>query len=233
MKKLNFNNNPVPDTEEKKGGGGVAMKNTHFNHSTSLTGQRSRVKPLTRLALAGLIGLFSFAAVAQTTHYVDTNVSGGDGDGTSWANAYTDLQDALGASTSGDSIFVADGTYKPTTGTSRTATFSIPEGVLVYGGFAGDEASLSDRDLSAGNETILSGDLGSPITTLGNFTALGGYQDNTYHVVSMPNADAILDGFTVQGGNANSPSSDFPNNSGGGIYAKAAGILRNLHRTLQ
>ena len=220
MKELNFNNHSV--LIQKKSG--RAMKNIHFNPFISLSGQRSWVESLTRLALAGLIVLFSFAAGAQTTYYVDTNVSGGAGDGASWADAYTDLQDALGVSTSGDSIFVAAGTYKPTTGAFRSATFNILGGVSVYGGFAGDEANLAARDLSAGNETILSGDLGTAIGTLGDFDD-GGYDDNTYHVVSMLNADALLDGFTVQGGNANG---SFPNNVGGGIYANAAGILRNL-----
>ena len=135
------------------------------------------------------------------------------------------LTKCLGASSSGDNIFVAAGTYKPTTGTSRAATFNIPAGVLVYGGFAGNEANLAARDLSLGNETILSGDLGTAITTLGDFDDAG-YADNTFHVVSMTNADATLDGFTVQGGNANGSAE--PSNEGGGIYANTSGTLRNL-----
>ena len=176
-----------------------------------------------RVALVGLIGLFSFAASAQDTYYVDANASGGN-NGNSWGNAYTDLQAALGAAGSGDSIFVAAGTYKPTTGASREETFSIPGGVLVYGGFAGGEANLAARDLSAGNETILSGDLGTAIGTLGDFDDAG-YDDNTYNVVSMTNADAHLDGFTVQGGKADGNE---PANSGGGIYVTAAVTLRYM-----
>ena len=206
------------------------MKNIHFNPSISLPVQRSRVESLTRLALAGLIVLFSFAAGAQTTYYVDADASSGN-DGSSWANAYTDLQDALGASTSGDSIFVAAGTYTPSTSgltDPRLATFIIPAGVLVYGGFAGDEANLAARDLSLGNETILSGDLGTAITTLGDFTDAG-YADNTYHVVSMPNANATLDGFTVEAGNADDgDSGNNPEDDGGGVYVTATGMLRNL-----
>ncbi|MGB1260056.1 MAG: hypothetical protein ACPG6P_08460, partial [Akkermansiaceae bacterium] len=48
--------------------------------------------------------------------YVDAQVSGGAGDGSSWANAYTKLQDALAASSSGDNIRVARGVYYPDEG---------------------------------------------------------------------------------------------------------------------
>ena len=93
----------------------------------------------------------------------------GIGDGSSWAQAMS-LQAAL-ASTAfvpGDQIWIAGGTYKPHAD-DRTATFSIPAGVLVYGGFAGTEADDFDpatndtRPRNAEgvltNETILSGDL--------------------------------------------------------------------------
>ena len=65
----------------------------------------------------------------------------------------------LRASTmAGDQVWIAAGTYTPnsTDTTDTTATFSIPAGVLVYGGFNGTEAALADR---AGTATILSGDL--------------------------------------------------------------------------
>ena len=166
----------------------------------------------------------AFVLLPSQQYYVDENASSGVNDGTSWANAYTDLQDALGQAGPGDSIFVADGIYLPTTGTNRTISFTIPRGVLVYGGFASGEANLAARDLSLGNETILSGDIGIGITTLGDFDDAG-YDDNSYHVVSMINADALLDGFIVQGGNANGSESD---EEGGGIYAIEAETLRNM-----
>ena len=54
-------------------------------------------------------------------------------DGSSWTQAMT-LHAALTASVWGDQVWIAAGTYKPDA-TDRTVTFSIPEGVLVYGGF--------------------------------------------------------------------------------------------------
>src|SRR5271157_6174441 len=51
--------------------------------------------------------------------YVKSNASGKN-DGSSWGNAFTDLQSALGSSACPE-IWVAAGTYKPTSGTERTA----------------------------------------------------------------------------------------------------------------
>ena len=47
------------------------------------------------------------------TIYVDVHSPGPTRNGTSWGHAYADLQLALGAAVPGDTIKVADGTYKP------------------------------------------------------------------------------------------------------------------------
>jgi predicted outer membrane repeat protein len=149
--------------------------------------------------------------------YVRTG-AGGSNNGTSWTDAYTSLQDALAAAQSGDKIWVAGGTYKPTTGTDRTATFTLKNNVEIYGGFAGTETSFSQRNVST-NVTTLSGDIGTV-----NNTA-----DNVYHVVTSnsPANTAVLDGFTISGGNANGTGTN--QNIGGGIYIPDSNpILRNL-----
>jgi hypothetical protein len=160
-------------------------------------------------ALAGASGgtaYPSLAAPAATTRYV---IPGGmtSGTCTSWATA-CDLQYALGVAVSGDEVWVKAGTHKPTTGSDRSATFQLRNGVALYGGFAGTETARGQRNWTA-NVTILSGDIG----------AAGNNSDNSYHVVtagSGTNGTAILDGFTVTGGNANG-SSD-PDDKGGGMY---------------
>ncbi len=81
------------------------------------------------------------------------------GTGTSWQDAFQDLQDALAVAQSGDEIWVAKGVYKPDRGTGdRSATFQLVNGVGLYGGFAGWETKREQRDW-VNNETILSGDL--------------------------------------------------------------------------
>ncbi len=129
----------------------------------------------------------------------------GTNDGSSWANAYTDLQDALIVAVADiHEIWVAQGTYYP--GVNRTDSFAIKNGVAVYGGFAATELERSERDWES-NVTVLSGDIGT----------LDDISDNSYHVIYNNGlADtAILDGFTVTGGNADGSDSD---DNGGGIY---------------
>jgi len=142
--------------------------------------------------LVGLLVLSLFIMPAGPAHaagvvYV---VPGGAGaqTGADWANA-KDLQAALIAAASGDQLWVKAGTYEPTTGTDRSATFQLKSGVAVYGGFAGTETMLSQRDSSA-NITILSGDIGS----------LGDISDNSYHVVTGNGVDAtaIIDGLIIR-----------------------------------
>lgn len=126
----------------------------------------------------------------------------GSNNGSSWANAYTSLQSALNAAVSGDQIWVAKGTYKPSydygLGGVRYNHFRMINGVAIYGGFSGTETAVSQRtDFRHGqsNETILSGDIG----TVGTST------DNCYNVIYNPSGLAltntsILDGFTVRDG---------------------------------
>lgn len=124
--------------------------------------------------------------------------------GNSWATAYGNLQTALAAATATVEVWVAKGIYKPTATTTRTIYFEIPTNVKVYGGFAGTESALSDRNFIT-NVSTLSGDIGTY-----NVAA-----DNTYHVVVLSGSSTttVLDGFTITGGNANTgiqPASPAP-----------------------
>jgi hypothetical protein len=147
--------------------------------------------------------------------FVDLEATGAN-NGTSWLNAYTDLQPALDAASSWDQIWVAKGIYKPTVehggSTDRYKSFQMRNRLAIYGGFdpSVGATEFEDRDWVT-HETTLSGDLGTE----------GDASDNSYHVFYHPagtdlDDTAILDGFTVTGGNANGAAS--PHDHGGGMY---------------
>lgn len=173
--------------------------------------------------------------------FVDTDAAGAN-DGTSWTDAFTSLQDAICQARSLQpyctlgtcntcapsvadinnsvmvEVWVADGEYIPAA-SDREDHFRLTTCVGLYGGFAGGETQLGQRDPVA-NPTVLSGDL------MGNDGGAG-TAENSFHVVdSRPegqiaqDASAILDGFIITAGNAN--GANLGNRVGGGLIAFTA-----------
>jgi Protein of unknown function (DUF1565) len=136
--------------------------------------------------------------------YVDLNSGGTTHNGSSWTDAYTSLQTALGTATSGETIEVAQGTYLPITSPVRSATFQLINGVTIQGGYPTGGGSSPNP---AVYPTILSGNI------LGNNTG------NSYHILtgSATNSTAVLEGFTITGGNADA-SGDANSGNGAGLY---------------
>ncbi len=173
----------------------TASSSTDGPRSTRGSIQRRRaVRLLVALLLVGIVVLGGMAGSASAVIpliYVDADATGSN-NGTSWTNAYTDLQAALNAATAPAQIWVAAGTYHPTAGTDRSISFVLKEGVTVYGGFAGTETTLGQRNWVT-NVTNLSGNIGDPALAT----------DNSETVVmagpAMTTA-TIFDGFTVRDG---------------------------------
>ncbi len=149
------------------------------------------------------MGAYEFQGVSPPPSrlFVDADATGAN-DGTSWEDAYNDLQDALDTAAAWPEvvaeIWVAEGTYTPDRGTGdREATFQLLNSVGLYGGFAGWETSLDQRDVDT-NATILSGDL------LGDDgpEPFENNDENSYHVVTGSGTDetAVLDGVTITAG---------------------------------
>ncbi|NCA85662.1 MAG: T9SS type A sorting domain-containing protein [Clostridia bacterium] len=176
--------------------------------------------------------------VSNAIVYVNKNVTGGNNDGSSWADAFTYFQDALTlayANSDVSQIWVAAGVYYPDEGASQTdnnhsATFSLVEGVKLYGGFNGTETELSQRNIAT-NPTILSGDIdGNDINTDGNYiaeTTADIVGNNSYHVLTADGTGTTnittatqLNGFIISAGNAY--GDEYTDKIGGGLLCNGS-----------
>lgn len=197
----------------------------------------TRIAAIAAMAAAGL-------SADAAVRYVKAGAEGGDG--MSWSTATGDLQAAIDASQSGDEVWIAAGTYKPTLLTNdkvaNSRSFVLKDGVSLYGGFAGTESSREERAVKAGgrawemvNETVLDGDDETADVWEREITAgttyrhtwkkgdnnqIPGTDNNATHVLYQPEVirtHTVIDGLTVKGGNANNHKVKV---CGGGIYAQ-------------
>ncbi|MCH6258455.1 DUF5011 domain-containing protein [Puniceicoccaceae bacterium K14] len=168
--------------------------------------------------------------------YVDASRPDG-GDGSSWENAFNKLNDALRfvVGNSGQQVWIAGGVYYPDEGAivedgDLAATFELREGIGYYGGFAGDETSLDQRDKAA-NPTVLSGDIDQDDD---NSNSDGNYITESYDEIVGDNANNVvlgenlfnpplLDGLIITGGYAYGNSRYIEDNrgstyDGGGLF---------------
>ncbi|MEO1534221.1 MAG: right-handed parallel beta-helix repeat-containing protein [Planctomycetota bacterium] len=157
------------------------------------------------------------AALAGAAHadviYVNADSNGGDG--SEWQQAFPTLDAALAIASQGDEIWVAAGEYAPNPSDGRNATFTIPDGVRVFGGFRGEEEQLEERSEDP----------------FENASILTGRVTDTYSVVTMSNTgpSTELNGFVIEGGRADNGVGGSFRERGGGIFgANASPTLRLL-----
>jgi hypothetical protein len=155
------------------------------------------------------------AACADSTRLYVNQTAVGNQTGCNWLDAIPQLQMALTAIREGKfpavkEIWIAKGTYKPTEDLNREASFALIDNLAIYGGFAGVETQLAERN-SSENQTILSGDIG----------VVGDNSDNSFHVITSygNQASAVLNGVIITAGNANGEG-DYA--CGGGIFNDAS-----------
>ena len=122
------------------------------------------------LIVAGVL-LFTTAGAAQTVRYVDLANDSGTETGATWSTAHRSLQSAISSASPGEEIWVAAGVY--------VGALVLPDGVAIYGGFAGGETALAQRNVTA-NVTTINGGGASP-------------------AVHCAKSNARLDGFTITG----------------------------------
>jgi hypothetical protein len=126
-------------------------------------------------------------ARGETILYVDANATGPTHNGSSWCNAYLELQPVLSVAAVGTNIRVADGVYRPDPSglpNPRQATFPLKTGVTLEGGYAGCGAPDPNARDTNPSGTILSGD------ALGNDPAGNEFRDccNASYLPGCPDA---------------------------------------------
>ncbi|MFA7541336.1 MAG: choice-of-anchor Q domain-containing protein, partial [Lysobacterales bacterium] len=181
--------------------------------------------------------LCDIGAVEVTVPACHVNIAAsGSNNGSNWANAYTSLQSALTSPTCGE-IRVARGIYKPTSGNDQMARFHIRPGQRVYGGFAGHELQLEQRDPAA-NRTVLSGDIdNNDITDPDGIlvTTADRRGNNSHRLVELDGSTAagpitattVLDGFAITGAYGEPLGT-----AGGGLYCRGTGAGSECSPTL-
>lgn len=175
--------------------------------------------------LAGLMLLLSAPARAGVL-YVDAAAPPW-GDGLAWFTAYRHLSEALQYAALPSSgiteVRVAQGRYVPDTGKpapegsgDRFASFLLPGGVVVRGGYAGFASSEPDAWDPETFVTVLDGDLGD------NDHA-GIRSDNAAHVVRATGTapGTRLEGVTIRGGAAGY----FAQHPGVALFSRGGGVL--------
>lgn len=146
-----------------------------------------------------------------TIFRVDSSATGTN-DGSSWANAFDNLEDALRFHDPSPptEVWVAKGIYYPDEGganqdNDKQASFHTKTGLILLGGFSGSEIS-SDQRVPLTNPTILSGDLeqddidpdGDGLITRSE--DLVGVCSNAAIYLSSGVENALIDGFIFTAG---------------------------------
>ncbi|WP_298221627.1 T9SS type A sorting domain-containing protein [Flavobacterium sp.] len=189
---------------------------------------------------------------SQTIYYVDASKTDNTENGLTWATAKKDVQNAIDLAVAGDQIWIKAGVYYPNASPNMTASSTVTatspltsrdyyiqlkDGVSIYGGFAGTETALSQRNISD-NPTYIDGDIG----------VAGDKTDNCYHLMiyvgNYSTTGVTVDGLLLRNGNATrlAASTDYseetyifangfdnpiPRRIGGGLY-----VGRGLNNTI-
>jgi hypothetical protein len=193
----------------------LPMGSSHPFHGTNITTPGTYYHTLT--AQTGCDSILVLKVLPRV--YV-RETGAGSQNGYGWNNAYpgTQLQAAINfvSAAGGGEVWVAKGTYKPTTGSDRQLRFMIYSNVELYGGFSGHETQLSQRNafgLNQINQTILSADINN----------LNDTSDNSYYIIQQIHESYVLiDGFIIR--DASNPVSFW---EGAGVILRPGGVLRN------
>ena len=166
-----------------------------------------------KVAFTMLAICFAFVSPANARVYRVNGSAVASGDGGSWSAPLDEVgfAAALSGAASGDEFWIAKGVYRPVVPASADAvttaeqgkSFTLKEGISLYGGFAGGETEREQRKPDS-NVVVLTGDLGldddrdARGVTLSADVIRG---TNSKSVLKGTNAKGVrLDGIVVSGG---------------------------------
>lgn len=147
-------------------------------------------------------------------------IASGNNNGASWTDAYTDLNNYLSNfQQSYDTVYIAEGTYKPALSSLGYPCFVFTHHLFVYGGFPNTGNPIwSDRDWVA-HPTIFDGDLNGD-----DDLTFSTRSDNAKRII-VTDTYYVLDGFTIQNGGDDSGAPGAGIAMGG--TSSREGIVRN------
>ncbi len=210
----------APPTSGQGGSATVGIR----DRAGHLNGRRLQWSYQQPVLQAGTAILFE-RVYGPTRLFVDAFRFDGAQNGTSWENAYRSLSQALTAA--GQSagtvaeIWVARGTYYPTTSGDRGVSFNPVNGVCLYGGFLPGATSLAHR---FNGSTYLSGNIGG-----------SSRNDNSYHVIRSTGNDgtAVLDNVIIEDGYADQGQLGLENTRGAGVFVDAGSAVTFVNCTFR
>jgi hypothetical protein len=157
---------------------------------------------MNKAVIGTVIGCFFAAQTRAGTLYVDLNSGSPQAPYSSWATAATDIQDAVDAAASNDTVFVTNGVY-------------ASGGALTVG-------LTTNRVAIAANITVRSVN-GPDVTIIEGHAAKGEDAVRCAYV----GTNALLSGFTLTEGATQTTGDDNESQSGGGAWCESSAVLSN------
>ena len=143
-----------------------------------------------------------YETIIKNTRYVDLN-SPADGPGTSWSNAFHNIQSAISASLDFDTVIVTNGSYSTS-------------GLVIHD-------SLGSR--VAINKQIIVRSVNGPASTI--IKGFGGIDGDDARRCAYVGTNAVLTGFTLTEGHTRTTGNQITEQSGGGAWCEASGTVSN------
>lgn len=117
-------------------------------------------------------------------------------DGSSWAQAKLTPQAAFNIASSGNQVWIAQGTYNAAT----TNGFAPPAGLTIYGGFYGNETAVADRAKTADPDGIGAAVFTYPTILTNSLAVTPGALYVIYANIAPAGTPCTFNGFTITDG---------------------------------